>query len=127
MMVALGSVLGLTQTANAATPGITANLLLDGATYDGTAVVGEGQTLTLRVQYTNEVTPGSTVEFDFDSNVSLSGVPGGNNAAIDTVTQDGNKVAIKFKDPWPAGINQGVFDLNVTMNQVEESALTAVT
>jgi hypothetical protein len=77
MMVALGSVLGLTQAANAAPPGITANLWLDGATYNGKDVVNEGQTLTLRVQYDDKVVPGSTVEFDFDSNVSLSGVPGG--------------------------------------------------
>lgn len=105
----------------AATSGITSSLLLNGATYHGTDVVTEGDVLTLRVQYNTDVTPGSTVEFELGTNVELTGVPSAN-TAIESVTQDGNSVAITFKDPWPTGVNQGVFDLKLTVDEVDGSS-----
>ncbi|MBA4608453.1 carboxypeptidase regulatory-like domain-containing protein [Aeromicrobium sp. Marseille-Q0843] len=105
----------------AATSGITSNLLLNGATYHGTEVVNEGDELTLRVQYDTQVQPGATVDFELGPNVKVTGVPAAN-TAIESVRQDGNKVAITFKDPWPSGVNQGVFDLKFTVNQVDGSA-----
>lgn len=114
------------QSANADAPGITSSVLLNGETYDGTDVVNEGDTLTLRVQYNTDVTPGSTVVFDMGSNVTVTGVPGAN-TAIESVAQDGNKVSVTFKDPWPAGVNQGVFDLKFTVNNVDSSVEEKIT
>ncbi|QGH70117.1 SdrD B-like domain-containing protein [Pseudactinotalea sp. HY158] len=121
LVLALATVIGLSQVARAATPGInSAEVLLNGATYDGTAVVQEGDTLTLRVQYTDAMTPGATVTFGLGTNVTLTGVPAGNEA-VETFATDGNNVQVTFKDPWPAGVNQGVFDLTFTVNTVDES------
>lgn len=126
LVVATASVIGLSQAAHAATPGITSSVLLDGETYDGTAVVDEGAELTLRTQYNTDVAPGSTVVFELGPNVTVTGVPAGN-TAIQSVAQDGNKVSIVFKDPWPAGINQGVFDLKFKVNSVDQSAEDKIT
>ncbi|MFT3798727.1 SdrD B-like domain-containing protein [Microbacterium sp.] len=112
--------------AHAATTGITANILLGNETYDGTTVVNEGDTLTLRVQYDSTVTPGSTVVFDLGAAVTLTGVPAAN-TAIASVVQTGNSVAVTFRDPWPADVNQGVFDLTFLVNDVDASAKTPLT
>ncbi len=120
LLVGMTTIALVAPAAQAATPGITASLLLNNTTYNGTPVVTEGDTLTLRVQYTDAVVPGSTVEFELGDNVTLSAVPSGN-SAITQVVKDGNKVRITFADPWPAGVNQGVFDLKFTVNTVEAS------
>lgn len=108
--------------AYAATPGITSNLLLNGASYDGVRVVNEGDVLTLKVQYDNTVAPGSTVVFDFGSNVSVqsNGVPPGN-TVIQSIKTVGNRIEVTFKDPWPSNVNQGAFDLSFKVNDVERS------
>ncbi|QWF23199.1 carboxypeptidase regulatory-like domain-containing protein [Nocardioides sp. LMS-CY] len=126
LLLAIASAVGLTQPARAATPGITSNILLNGATYDGTSVVDEGDTLTLRVQYSDDVTPGSTVVFEFGDNVTLTGIPA-SNTAVQSFVQDGNKVSITFKDPWPANVNQGVFDLEFKVDAVDASAQDRLT
>lgn len=122
----MASVIGLSQAAQAATPGIASSVLLNGEKYDGTTVVDEGAELTLRVQYNTDVAPGSTVVFDLGSNVTVSGVPA-SNSAIESVTQDGNKVSVTFRDPWPAGVNQGVFDLKFKVDNVDASTRDEIT
>lgn len=126
VIVTVASLAGLTQVASAATPGIQSSILLNGTQYNGVDVVNEGSTLTLRVQYNTDVVPGSTVVFEMGTNVTVTGVPAAN-SAIDSVTQNGNQVSIKFRDPWPAAVNQGVFDLNFTVNQVTQSTLEPIT
>lgn len=126
LVLAVASVIGLGQTAHAATPGITSSILLGDETYDGTAVVDEGATLTLRVQYNTDVAPGSTVVFDLGANVTVTGVPTAN-TAIESVTQDGNRVSVTFRDPWPAEVNQGVFDLRFQVNDVDASVSDELT
>lgn len=121
LALAVVSVVVPTQPARAATPGISATILLGGEVYDGTPVVGEGDVLTLRVQYNTDVEPGSTVVFDLGTNVTLTGVPGAN-TAIAAVVQTGNSVAVTFHDPWPSDVNQGVFDLDFVVNGVDESS-----
>lgn len=126
VVLAMASLVVGAQPAHAATPGITASVLLGNETYDGTTVVNEGDTLTLRVQYTDQVAPGSTVEFELGDNVAVSAVPSGN-SAITNVVRDGNRVRVTFADPWPSGVNQGVFDLRFTVNSVDESTREAIT
>lgn len=121
LLVGLAGLVGLPQVAHAATNGISATLQLNGTSYDGTPVVTEGDVLTLKVQYTDDVEPGSTVVFDLGPNVTLTSVPSGN-TAIASVVQTGNSVAVTFKDPWPDDVNQGVFDLKFTVNPVDASA-----
>lgn len=120
-LLAVASAVGVSQAAHAATPGITSTILLNGDTYDGTAVVTEGDEITLRVQCSDDVAPGSTVAFDLGTNVTVTGVPAAN-TAIAAVAQDGNRVSITFRDLWPAEVNQGVFDLRATVNPVDGSA-----
>ncbi|WP_156876571.1 SdrD B-like domain-containing protein [Microbacterium luticocti] len=126
LLVAIASVIGLGQAAQAATTGITSSVLLNGETYDGTQVVDEGDTLALRVQYNNDVTPGSTVVFDLGANVTVTGVPAAN-TAIAQVAQDGNRVSVTFRDPWPSDVNQGVFDLDFVVNPVGKSTKDQLT
>lgn len=121
LLLVLTSMIAGAQPARAATAGITANLLLNGTQYNGTQVVNEGDTLTLRVQYNDDVVPGSTVVFEVGDNVTLTGIPA-SNTAVSSFVQDGNKVSVTFKDPWPDGVNQGVFDLDFEVNDVPASA-----
>lgn len=130
VLLAAASIIAVPAAAHAATPGIVATLLLNGETYDGTDVVQEGDTITLQVQYNSEVTPGSTVEFDIGGNVSVStSVPAGNSAisAISAIFQRGNTVSVTFADPWPSDVNQGVFELGFTIDEVESSGETPIT
>lgn len=99
---------------------------MNGEKYNGTDVVNEGDTLTLRVQYDTNVVPGSTVTFELGANVTVTGVPAAN-TAIQSVNQTGNQVSITFKNPWPTGVNQGVFDLSFKVNQVTQSTLEPIT
>ncbi|WGX95840.1 SdrD B-like domain-containing protein [Nocardioides sp. L-11A] len=125
LVLAVAAAVGLAQPARA-TVGITSSILLNGQTHDGTSVVDEGDTLTLRVQYNTDVTPGSTVVFDLGANVTLTGVPTAN-SAIQSVTKNGNQVAITFRDPWPSDVNQGVFDLSFRVNDVDSSTKEPIT
>ncbi len=124
-LLALASLVGVSQAAHA-TQGITSTILLGGEVYDGTAVVNEGQTITLRVQYDSSVGAGTAVTFDLGANVTLTGVPGAN-TAIQDVVQTGNSVTVTFRDPWPAGVNQGVFDLDFVVNDVDASVKGPIT
>lgn len=124
--LALTAMVTVASPAHVAPPGITSSILLGGETYDGTAVVNEGDTLTLRVQYNNDVAPGSTVVFDLGPNVTLTGVPTAN-TAIESVTQSGNSVSVTFRDPWPPEVNQGVFDLRFRVNDVDASVQEPLT
>lgn len=126
MVVLAGSLVGLTPDVGADPQGIQSEILLNGTKYDGTYVVDEGATLTLKVQYDSSVTPGSTVEFELGPNVTVTGVPAAN-TAIESVTQAGNKVFITFKDPWPTGVNQGIFELSFVVDHVDESTREPIT
>lgn len=124
-LIAIAGAIGLAPPASA-TPGISSTILLNGESYDGTQVVDEGDTLTLRVQYSDDVAPGSTVVFSLGDNVTLTGVPEAN-TAITSVVQDGNQVAVTFANPWPAGVNQGVFDIDFRVNDVDGSVRDELT
>ena len=126
LVLALLTIVVGAPVAAAAPAGITAELQLNGTTYEGTPVVQEGDELSLRVQYTDEVEPGSSVTFALGAGVTLSGVPSGN-TAIANVSQSGNSVTITFADPWPSDVNQGVFDLDFTVNSVTASAPGQIT
>lgn len=126
-MLLLGAGLALTVgSAEAATPGLSSSITLNGESYDGTAVVTAGDVLNLRVQYSQQVVPGSTAVFELSDNVTVSQVPEGNEA-IESISQNGNTISITFKDPWPAGVNQGVFDLQLTVDEVEHSSKEPIT
>lgn len=126
LVMIAGAVVGLTQVASAATPGIQASILLNNnETQGGIPVVNEGETLKLRVQYDTNVGAGTEVTFALSDNVTLAGVPAAN-TAIESVTKSGNQVTIKFRDPWPAAVNQGVFDLSFSVNSVDESKIDQI-
>ena len=110
----------------AATPGLVSTVLLNWQTYNGTDVVNEGDEIILRTQYNTGVAPGSTAVFELGPNVSLTTPPTAN-SAIESVDHDGNRVSITFKSPWPAGIDQGVFDLKFTVKPVDFSQPSQIT
>ena len=121
LAVVFTGLMGAVPAAYAATPGINTSMLLNGnEVYGDLPVKNEGDTLTLRVQYSSDVQPGQQVEFELSDNVTIPADLAGNEA-IASVEQDGQKVTITFKDPWPAGVNQGVWDLNLKLNAVEKS------
>lgn len=120
LVLAMLTIVAGAPPASAATTGITAELQLNGTTYDGTPVVQEGDEISLRVQYTNEVAPGSSVTFELGAGMTLSGVPSGNTAIAD-VSRSGDSVTVTFADPWPSEVNQGVFDLKFTVDPVDNS------
>src|SRR5699024_139977 len=43
------------------------------------------------------------------------------------LTQNGNEISITWKDPWPSDVNQGVFDLELTVDEVEHSKMEPIT
>lgn len=113
-----------TGAALAATSGLTTNVTINGDQYDGTSVVNEGDTVTMKIQYSNTVAPGSTVKIVLGPNVTLKNLPKGNTAvsAIKVDPADPNAVLITFANPFPADVNQGVLDLTFTVNSVEKSS-----
>ncbi|XBH22055.1 SdrD B-like domain-containing protein [Jonesiaceae bacterium BS-20] len=126
VFLAMAGVVTTAGAATAATPGIvSAEVLLDGQKYNGTQVVAAGQELTLRVQYNKDAAPGSTVEFKFTDSISIPSVPAGN-AAVESIVQENNTVKVTFKNPWPSGVDQGVFDLKLKVNEVEKSELNKI-
>ncbi len=124
-VLAAASIVGIAQAAHA-TPGITATLLLNGSeTYNGVPVVDEGDTLTLRVQYSQAVGAGTEVEFVLGASVTI-GAPPAANEMIESFTPTANGVIVKFRDPLP-DTNQGFFDLKMTVNAVTESTIEDIT
>lgn len=109
--------------------GIAVTVTNSGETYEGTEVATEGSTYTLRLQYSDLVEPGSTVQLELGSNVTLPDVPAGNDA-VSSIVQDPNNpnlVSITFADPWPTGISQGVLSFDFTVNEVENSSIEEIT
>ena len=120
-VLALASLFGLAQTANADAPGITSTMLYNGSALQPGTVLQAGAALDLRVQYDNtNVVPGSTVVFDVGSNVDVASLPAAN-TSIASVTQNGSLVSVTFKNPLPADVNQGVFDIGLTVKNPAQS------
>lgn len=110
--------------ANAATPGVTTSVTLNGNKYNNTDVVQEGDTITMKLQYSSEVKWGSTVRLELGPFLQVGALPAGN-TAIESITIDPgnpNLVLIKFVNEAPAGVNQGVIDLNFKVKSVEKSS-----
>jgi DNA-directed RNA polymerase II subunit RPB1 len=123
---ASGSV-ALSPAASAATPGITSSMLYNGQPLQDDQVLTGGDQLDLKVQYDNsQVTPGSTVTFDVGSNVTVASLPA-TNTSIASVSQSGSTVTVTFKDPLPPDVNQGVFDIGLTVNNPPHSGNDDIT
>lgn len=128
LLALIVAVIGMTSSAvvlsgpaSAATPGITSSMLYNGQPLQNGQVLTGGDQLDLKVQYDNsQVTPGSTVTFDVGSNVTVASLPN-TNTSIASVSQSGSTVTVTFKDPLPSDVNQGVFDLGLTVNNPPQS------
>ena len=119
----------VTSPAQAATPGITGQVLHNGSPLTDGAIVAEGDIVTLKVQYDTRVAPGSSHTFRLGGAVTLQSVPAGN-VAVASLTQDAGDpdlVTVTFKDPWPADVNQGVFELAYVVTDVTETGPAPVT
>ncbi|MGO2665041.1 prealbumin-like fold domain-containing protein [Mycetocola reblochoni] len=105
----------------AATPGVT----VTGSLVDD-AVVNEGSTQTLKLQYSNSgsdrVEPGSTVDIVLSDNVSIDPATlEVTNEGIASIEQIGNTLRVTFANPMPT-TTQGVVELRYTVNTVEKSS-----
>ncbi len=128
-LLAAASIVGFSQSAAAATPGLQTTLLLNGAplgsgtSHDGVPVIEEGAVLTLRVQYSQSegLPPGAVVEFDLGGDLAGFGPPPAGNEMVESFVGDGSRLIVTFKDPLPADVNQGFFDLNIDIASVDES------
>lgn len=117
----------LSGPASAATPGITTTLLINGQPATGTPTVKSGDVEHLQVQYDNSVTPGSTVKIKLGDNVTVGTLPAANTAVQSITKEPDGTVDITFKNPWPAGVNQGIVDLTFTVNPVATSGQQDIT
>lgn len=125
-LLVLASLLGLGQTAQADTPGIASTMLYNGSALQPGTVLTAGATLDLKVQYDNtKVAPGSTVVFDVGSNVRVTSLPAAN-TSIASVVQVGAAVSVTFKDPLPADVNQGVFDIGLSVTNPAQSGADVI-
>ncbi|GAA4511535.1 hypothetical protein GCM10023159_15880 [Brevibacterium yomogidense] len=114
--------------AHAATPGVSVTVDDSGQSYDGTEVVGENDTMAMRVQYESEAA-GSTVAIELSDLVEIPGLPGGNSAisSIERDPDNPNVILITFVDEWPSDVNQGVLRLDFVFNEVEKSSHETLT
>lgn len=125
-VLALASLFGMAQAANADAPGITSTMLYNGSALQPGTVLTAGASLDLKVQYDNtKVVPGSTVTFDVGTNVNVANLPAAN-TSIASVSQNGSVVSITFKNPLPADVNQGVFDIGLTVNNPAQSGPSSI-
>jgi len=125
-LLVLASFFGLDQAARADAPGIASTMLYNGSALQPGTVLVAGAKLDLKVQYDNtKVAPGSTVTFDVGSNVSVTSLPAAN-TSIASVTQVGAVVSVTFKDPLPADVNQGVFDIGLSVTNPAQSGADVI-
>src|SRR5690625_4008163 len=139
LLAAVLSVAGLVAlgpAAYAATPGITTevwdsngNVLSDS---DEPAVLDHGETLTLRVQYDTNVTPGVPIAVGIPDGLTVDSgsvaVPDGN-TAIASIEIVGEEIHFVFNetDDWAPGHTSGVFGLDFTIDEVGHTGLQEVT
>lgn len=122
VLLGLGLVGGVGSAAHADLPTGIVSADIIGLPGGNPPVVGEGASYVLRVQYSNQVPGGYELHVTLGASVGQL-VPPTANSGIDSVTTNGNEVIIRFKDPFPATVNQGVFDLGFKMNPVDETEL----
>ena len=112
---------GLTATvAQAATPGIEIAALHNGNVIDDDAVVAEGDTLTLRVQYdAAQDIAGKQITFALPSNITVAGSLPSNDAVESAVHNEDGTFTVTFKDPIPDTITEGAFAIQLTAGNVD--------
>ena len=122
IVIGITALFGASTAAHAATPGLKTVLIYNGQPVTEGQVLPEGAQVTLRVQYSNSEAPiaGTSHTIDLGSNVTL-GTPPAGATGVESLTANGNAVTFTFADPWPAGVNQGVFDLTFTVNNVDQT------
>lgn len=121
LLLALSSLLAVAPAANADAPGLTSTMLYNGSALQPGTILAEGAALDLKVQYDNtQVVPGSTVTFDIGANMDVASLPAAN-TSIASVARNGSVVSVTFKDPLPTDVNQGVFDIRLTVKNPTES------
>lgn len=96
----------------------------NGSAVEPGTVVDAGTKLCMRTQYQKQTgeddLTGKTINVAFSDTVVVDSPPAGNDA-VQSVQNAGNGFDIKFKDPWPTGINQGFLDLCFTVEDVDVS------
>lgn len=127
LAVSFGLVVTTAPAAQAATPGLEATLLYNGNPVTDDTVLPENAALKLRVKYSGSATPplaGTSHTFDFNSgNVVLPTTVPATTSAIDSFAWDGTELTVNFKEPWPDGVNQGVFDIDFNLKSADQTTI----
>lgn len=120
LAIALGFAGGVAPAAQAATPGITIDMLHQGRVIAEGALIPEGDGIQLRVQYDAEQSiAGQQIHITLPPSVTVSGALPGNEAIDSILANDDGTVTVTFKDPLPSGVTEGAFAINLTAVQVD--------
>lgn len=119
-VLSLAGLVAVAPGAYAAPAGITISTLHNGSPVSDGAVVEAGDIFTLRVLYDNNlesqtivVGPPEGLTFD-ESSLDVSG-----NDAIESINLVDGNIHLNFIDPAEWDVNQGVWDLDFTIQEVE--------
>ncbi|MFT4288382.1 SdrD B-like domain-containing protein, partial [Nocardioides sp.] len=125
LLVGLGVVAGTVAPASADLPTGIVSATFVGLPSGDPPVVEEGDTYSLRIQYNNEVPDGYVLTIDLGTTADLGDLPLPNDA-IESVVQNGTELIITFKDPFPTTVNQGVFDIEFTIPEVDSTQASQI-
>ena len=121
-LVALLVVGGFSAPAMAAGGKFTVQQPESGETHNGLPVLVEGQTYDLVFGY-GVMDDGEEVRVSLPKGISIPEsalvVQPGNKVVESLTMSDGGELVVKFKNPFPSGINQGSFGVKFTLDKVE--------
>lgn len=121
IVMSLGLATVFAASAQAATPGITVDVLHKGKPVTDNAAVPEGDDLLLRVQYdAKQDIAGKQIVFTFPESITLPGTLPANSALESLVRNPDGTVTATFKDPIPSDVTEGAFAINLKAGQVDK-------
>ena len=124
ILVALLAVGGVSTPAFAAGGKVTLFPVESGSEHNGMPVLTEGGTYNLQLGY-GSMDDGAVVEITLPEGITIPDpalvVPAGNTAVESLEVNDAGHLVVTFKDPFPTDVNQGVLDLQFTVDVVEQS------
>lgn len=127
-VLSVAGLVALGPAAYAEAPGITQTVTHNGQELTDGAVLASGDTIRIALQYTPEVGDGTQVVIGLPEGVTVPEdqlkVPGGSNA-IESVSQNAaGDIVLTFMDPYPPSVSQGIFNLDMILDDVQNSTST---
>ncbi len=118
--VGIGLVSVTGAAAQAATPGIEIAVLHNGVVVSDEALIPEGDSMTLRVQYdAAQAIAGKQITFTLPSHITVNGNLPTNDAIASATQNPDGSFTVTFKSPIPEEITEGAFAIQLTAGHVE--------